>query len=247
MVKVMTSDSFRLHRTPYKTASHKNIKQFDYFINEEDRKKFLDYSESSEFFNSNTDRLNNALAEYEKSDKSIPFNRSLFSNILRISHQTTPEIYDLAIDYQNRATEVIQYSFGFPVLPLYGSCDFRKWHPTEYQEPHSDSEGKHDGTHDYYVNPFEVDNYSSLFIEVGCVMYLNDEYEGGEIYFPAYDIEIKPKAGDLIFFPGSNLYMHGVREIKSGIRYTFTTFYTTPKLEYIRKMLEGELKIENQK
>ncbi len=241
----MPDNDFRLHRSPYKTASHKNIKQFDYFINEEDRLLFLEYCKNSNFLNEKTKVLNEALADYEKTDKSVPFNRSLFSNILRIGNETTPEIYELAVKYQQRATEVIQYNFGFPIIPMYGSCDIRRWHPTEYQEPHSDSEGKHDGTDDYYVNPFEIDNYSSLFIDVGCVMYLNDDYEGGEIYFPAYDIEIKPKAGDLIFFPGSNLYMHGVRELRTGIRYTFTTFYTTPKLEYIRKLLDGEVKKGN--
>lgn len=243
MAMDMPNQEFRLHRTPYKTASPKNIKHLDYFINENDRMKILDYCKSSSFFNSNTEKLNNELKKYEASDKSVPFFRGHFRNILRVGEDTTPEIYELVMMYQSRAIEVIQYNFGFPVVPMDGSCDLRKWHPGEYQEPHADSEGVNDGTDDYFVDPFMVDNFSSLFIDVGCVMYLNDEYTGGEIFFPAYDIEVKPKPGDLMFFPGSNLYMHGVRELLSGERFTITTFYSTPKLMYLKEYVSKNINI----
>lgn len=243
MAKVMNNKNFRLHRTPYKTASTKNIKQLDYFIKEQDRLEILDYCKNSEFFSSNTERLKNELEKYELSDKSEPFYRGYYRNILRVGNDTTPEIFDLVMDYQSRAMEVIQYNFGFPIVPLEGSCDLRKWDVGDYQEPHSDSEGNHDGTDDYFVDPFLIDNFSSLFIDVGCVMYLNDEYSGGEIYFPAYDIEIKPKPGDMLFFPGSNLYMHGVREIASGERFTITTFYSTPKLMFLKEYVAKNVNI----
>jgi hypothetical protein len=234
---------FRLHRTPYKAASAKNIVQLDYFIKEEHRLEILEYCKKSEFFNNNTKILNKSLEDYENSDKSIPFHRGLYRNILRVGSDTTPEVFDLISEYQKRAMEVIQYKFGFPIIPMDGSLDLRKWHPGELQEPHADSEGIDDGTDDYSVDPFMVDNFSSLFIDVGCVMYLNDDYVGGGIHFPAYDIEIHPKAGDLLFFPGSNLYMHGVREIIKGNRFTITTFYSTPKLMFLKKYIQEHVDI----
>lgn len=243
MATGMNDKNFRLHRTPYKTASQKNIKQLDYFIKEDDRIKILNYCKNSDFFNSNTQILKNELAKYEASDKTEPFYRGYYRNILRVGTDTTPEIFDLVMDYQSRAMEVIQYTFGFPIVPLEGSCDLRKWDVGDYQEPHSDSEGNHDGTDDYFVDPFLIDNFSSLFIDVGCVMYLNDEYSGGEIYFPAYGMVVKPKPGDLMFFPGSNLYMHGVNPITDGERFTITTFYSTPKLMFLKEYVAKNVNI----
>jgi hypothetical protein len=54
---------------------------------------------------------------------------------------------------------------------------------------------------------------------LSILLYLNDNYEGGEINFPQSNISIKPKAGSVIFFPSNFIYVHSVSEIKSGIRY----------------------------
>lgn len=55
---------------------------------------------------------------------------------------------------------------------------------------------------------------------LAILVYLNDDYEGGELYFPRYDYSIKPSAGTMITFPGSLYYIHGVKEITKGVRYT---------------------------
>jgi hypothetical protein len=57
------------------------------------------------------------------------------------------------------------------------------------------------------------------------LLYLNDEYTGGELYFPKQDISIKPKTGSLIFFEGDENRPHEVKEIKTGYRYNMVTFY----------------------
>lgn len=76
-----------------------------------------------------------------------------------------------------------------------------------------------------------VDNHSGYeFLTHSSVIYLNDEYEGGEIYFPKLDFEYRPQAGDGIFFPCSEPHLvHGVREITSGDRYTIAMWHTTNK------------------
>ncbi len=63
----------------------------------------------------------------------------------------------------------------------------------------------------------------------GLVLYLNDNYDGGEIYYPKLNIEYKPKSGDIIIHPGTEEYMHGVRDISNGTRYAITTFAFTLK------------------
>jgi hypothetical protein len=59
----------------------------------------------------------------------------------------------------------------------------------------------------------------------GTVLYLNEDYLGGEIYYPQYGIEVKPRAGCLIMHRGSSDQMHGIKEITSGTRYSVPAFW----------------------
>lgn len=61
-------------------------------------------------------------------------------------------------------------------------------------------------------------------IEYGIVYYINNNYDGGEIFYPKLNIEYKPEPGDLIIHPGSLEYMHGVRDVSNGIRYSMNMF-----------------------
>lgn len=55
---------------------------------------------------------------------------------------------------------------------------------------------------------------------VSAVIYLNDDYEGGEIYFPRLDNKvIKPSYGDIAIFPSNYIYEHASLPIKSGTKY----------------------------
>jgi|688.fasta_scaffold23176_7 predicted 2-oxoglutarate/Fe(II)-dependent dioxygenase YbiX len=136
-------------------------------------------------------------------------------------------------DYIAKVQEAVTFHCGMQITDLCGIA-LRKWLPGELQDPHADCEAVfvEDYTN-WQMTP--LNNFSSLFIEYAALVYLNDDYEGGEIYFPEYDVEIKPNKGDLIFFPGTHYYMHGVREVLSGHRLALMSFFTTPKLQYIWK------------
>lgn len=54
---------------------------------------------------------------------------------------------------------------------------------------------------------------------ISAVIYLNDDYEGGELVFPRFDLEIKPKAGDIVIFPSTFIYEHASQEMVSGTKY----------------------------
>jgi len=55
---------------------------------------------------------------------------------------------------------------------------------------------------------------------VSAVIYLNDDYEGGEIAFPRMDnLVIKPGLGDIAIFPSNYIYEHASLPIKSGTKY----------------------------
>jgi hypothetical protein len=93
-----------------------------------------------------------------------------------------------------------------------------RWLPGQLQMPHADKE-LHTGPDAGKPNDFPYYDIAGLF-------YINDDYEGGELYFPEQGIRFKPKAGAAYFFPGDKNYIHGVSEIISGIRYTVPFFWT---------------------
>ena len=93
-----------------------------------------------------------------------------------------------------------------------------RWLPGQLQMPHADKE-LHDGPDAGKPNDFPYYDIAGLF-------YINDDYEGGELYFPNQGIKFKPKAGAAYFFPGDMNYIHGVSQIKSGTRYTVPFFWT---------------------
>ena len=69
------------------------------------------------------------------------------------------------------------------------------------------------------------DHGDAYVCTVSGVGYLNDDYEGGELFFPKLNIYIKPKAGQLYLFPSSFIYSHKSMPIKSGIKYSLVTMF----------------------
>ena len=58
----------------------------------------------------------------------------------------------------------------------------------------------------------------------GVVVYLNEDYVGGEIFYPHKGLEFKPEACSLVLHPAHEAYRHGVKEVTSGTRYSMTSF-----------------------
>lgn len=57
------------------------------------------------------------------------------------------------------------------------------------------------------------------------ILYLNDDYEGGELFFVNKNFKVKPKPRSLLVFPGTEEFEHGVNFVKDGpIRYVMVSF-----------------------
>lgn len=55
---------------------------------------------------------------------------------------------------------------------------------------------------------------------VSAVIYINDDYEGGDLNFPRLDdLVYKPKVGDIALFPSNYIYEHASLPMKSGTKY----------------------------
>jgi hypothetical protein len=57
------------------------------------------------------------------------------------------------------------------------------------------------------------------------ILILNDDYEGGELYFNDLDIRLKPPAGSLVLFRGDEERNHGVSEVTAGRRISMPIFF----------------------
>lgn len=77
--------------------------------------------------------------------------------------------------------------------------------------------------------PPHVDNVFQPQVMHGAIFYINDGYEGGEVYYPELGLEIKPAANSLIIHPAKKEYLHGVREVTKGDRFAIT-FFAFPKI-----------------
>jgi hypothetical protein len=70
------------------------------------------------------------------------------------------------------------------------------------------------------------DDLPDVVRTVSVVVYLNDSYRGGEIEFPDFGIFFKPAVWDVLVFPSSFAYRHGVHPISDGVRYSAVNWYT---------------------
>jgi hypothetical protein len=71
---------------------------------------------------------------------------------------------------------------------------------------------------------------------VSLVSYVNDDYEGGELYFRLQDLKVKPEAGDLFIFPSNFMYPHQAMPVTSGTKYSIVTM-----LDYSKKFHTPEM------
>jgi hypothetical protein len=137
--------------------------------------------------------------------------------------RSNPEIPKIIMGMVERLKVEVDEFYSVDALPT--SPAMVRWLPGQLQMPHADKE-LHEGENRGKPNDFP-------FYDIAGLFYINDDYEGGELYFPDQGIEFKPKAGAAYFFPGDMNYTHGVREIRSGIRYTVPFFWTI--LKHIEK------------
>ena len=131
----------------------------------------------------------------------------------RVIYQSLSDNFDYLKNVENKIKT--DFEITDTIYPDY--LGLVKWENGDIQHPHADGQLENNIQHPYHWRDF------------GCVLYLNDDYEGGEIYFPNQNIEIKPKPNTLVFFPGTLEYLHGVKEITGGVRYTLTSFWTLNK------------------
>jgi hypothetical protein len=93
-----------------------------------------------------------------------------------------------------------------------------------YTEMHEGTSNRVHADNKYLSQNGEIKDRPTEIEDKSVLIYLNDSYIGGEIYFPKLNASIKPKPGTLIFFEGNEETIHGVNMVNDGVRINLIGF-----------------------
>lgn len=110
-----------------------------------------------------------------------------------------------AFKYVPLVQDILEKEYGFAVKNK--SVSVARWDAGDSLDLHVDDLGTTNTNH------------------MATLIYLNDDYEGGEIVFPTHNFSFRPKMGDLIMFPGNMHYPHKVNKIISGVRFSIPMWF----------------------
>jgi predicted 2-oxoglutarate/Fe(II)-dependent dioxygenase YbiX len=195
--------------------SPENIVLLENFITPEEIKILTEFAMNNTIWDhTETEKNENGTVTYEAdywSDRVATYDSLMKSN---------PSIIPLIQDMQARLK--VQVDKFFNVDARATGPAIVRWPTGIEQNPHADKE-LHEGPDAGKPNAFPHFDIASIF-------YINDDYEGGEIYHVNQNSVIKPKAGSAIFFPGDMHYLHGIKKVTSGIRFTSPFFWTVKEV-----------------
>jgi hypothetical protein len=124
------------------------------------------------------------------------------------------ELADHMRSAQHRAAALITelYRLTQPIYP--DPLQIMSWPVGVHMPPHADN-----------ANP-DGSLHAVAHRDCSGVVYLNDDYRGGEFYFAALDTAIKPKKGMLVAFTAGFHHEHAVLRVEGTQRLTMPFFLT---------------------
>lgn len=128
--------------------------------------------------------------------------------------KASPDAAKIMKDAQLRVAAKLQSFFELKAPVYADTVQLVQWREGMHMDPHADRANPDGSPH---IAPHR---------DFASIVYINDDFEGGEVYFPVLDMMIKPKAGALVSFTGGFYHEHGVLRVTKGTRITMPAFYT---------------------
>ena len=123
---------------------------------------------------------------------------------------------------------------------------FTHQEPNWFEMPHLlhyEPGGKYDIHSDAEHYDFENRQfYRFIDRDFSMLIYLNDNFTGGELNFPWLNYQYKPVAGDLVIFPSNHIFTHESLPIISGKKYALVSwgaFKGSARVRQPRTMLKA--------
>jgi hypothetical protein len=123
------------------------------------------------------------------------------------------------IKYKCLLQYIMEYPMLFKCIWWRSKGHVVSYGPGSYLGPHSDN------SCDYIFGLEEPKMQLAAKNVVGSIVYVNDDYIGGEHYFNYLNIKYKPKKGDILMFPSNYIATHQVLPVESGVRYSYLGWY----------------------
>lgn len=127
-------------------------------------------------------------------------------NLAKVLGLKTCSMTDIVVDYIKRIADKVIVNHDAKIVTQ--SATLGIWYTGSSCPLHTD-------------NP---NNWNNMLTH-SSVVYLNNDFEGGKIRFPEYNVEYAPQLGDLVIFKAD--IQHEVTTITSGKRYTLALWHTT--------------------
>jgi hypothetical protein len=155
-----------------------------------------------------------AISHWLKANKKVEKNKEDFFDGITIPYVKITDrwVKKRVNQFRFDATMQAIVSFNKKLYPNY--TDLVHWPVGKSMDVHGDSHYL-DGSEGLF--PYRV---------VSGVLYLNDNYSGGETYFPSQNVHVKPETGKLVLFPSNLDYPHGVQTVREHERFTMPIWFT---------------------
>lgn len=155
--------------------------------------------------------------EIKKQSLKVEENKGLYHDVLSLNTDQARLVWDkITINLNDLFTNNEEHLHNFHESPIFIKYVNREAKSTGWaMYPHADD------------NEYESQDDPKTFyspVLKGIVIYITDDYEGGEIVYINKDIKIKPKSGYLVCHPASEDYTHGVKSFSGGPRIIVSAF-----------------------
>jgi len=70
--------------------------------------------------------------------------------------------------------------------------------------------------------------------DISVVWYLNEDFDGGELEFPNFQVSVRPLTGMVVTFPSTHEYAHAAKPVTRGTRFAVATWMAavgTPRVQ----------------
>ena len=126
-----------------------------------------------------------------------------------------PDIVQIIRDGKDFMLDEFKKLSGIDKSLYVDSLHLVRWTEGYELHPHADAVEPDGKQHQFYWRDF------------GTVTFLNDDFEGGILYYPNKgDLEVPAKIGYSAVHSGGMDCLHGVTKVTKGVRYTIASFLT---------------------
>ena len=147
----------------------------------------------------------------------------------KLDDKRVTERVELGDERDRALRELMERIYVFTIAPRlerkfawFESPQILKYTAGGFYEAHADADS---------YDPERRRWYHHLDRDISVLLYLNDDFEGGDLQFEYFDFRIRPRPGMLIWFPSDARYFHRANPVEAGTRYAVVSWAATTDTE----------------